>query len=105
MILSSDWLILMLQDMYMLRRGFFIYKEVDGKNLYMENSLTSNILAFKKFILNIIFGKLLTLNNVLHDIIKNLVSGLLLSINSFKMMFKSDKFILSKSYMFIEKGY
>lgn len=53
------------------------------------------------------FGKLLTLNNVLHvaDIRKNLVSSSLLSKNDFKIVFVIDKLILSKSEMFVEKRY
>ena len=43
-------------------------------------------------------GKELTLTNVLHvpEIRKNLISGSLLSKNGFKMVFESDKFVLSK---------
>ena len=61
----------------------------------------------KKVILNTTYEKFLTLNNVLHigSIRKNLVFGLLLSKNSFKMVFESDKFILSKSDIFIDKRY
>jgi hypothetical protein len=53
------------------------------------------------------FGKLLTLNNVLHvaDIRKNLVFGSLLSKSGFQIVFYSNKFIFSKSGMFVEKGY
>jgi hypothetical protein len=82
-------------------------KEMDGDNLYMENSSTSKVLGIRKVILNMTLGKPLALNNILHvaDIRKNLVSDLLLSKNSFKMVFENDKFILSKSDMFIEKGY
>jgi hypothetical protein len=43
----------------------------------MENSSTSKALGVGNVILKMIFGKLLTFNNVLHtaDIRKNLVSG------------------------------
>jgi len=53
------------------------------------------------------FEKLFTLNNVhfIADIRKNLVFGSLLSKNSIKMVFKSDKYILSKNDMFVEKRY
>lgn len=51
-------------------------------------------------------GKELTLNNVLHvpDIRKNLVSGSLLSKAGFKLVFESDKFILTKKW-YVGKGY
>jgi hypothetical protein len=68
---------------------FYTYKEVDGENLYMKNSSTSKVLDVGNVILKITFEKLFTLNNVLHvnDIRKNLVCGLLLSKNGFKMVF------------------
>lgn len=52
-------------------------------------------------------GKKLTLNNVLHvpDNHKNLVSGSLLSKKGFKLVFESDKFVLTKSEMYVRKGY
>lgn len=89
------------------KRIFFTYKEMDGKGLYMENSSTSKVLGVGKIILKMTSGKLLTFNNILHvvNIRKNLVSNSLLSTNDFKMIFKSDKLILSKSGMFIEKSY
>ena len=51
--------------------------------------------------------KQLTLNNVLYvsKIRKNLVSGLLLNKHGFHMVFESDKIILSKSGMYVGKGY
>lgn len=52
-------------------------------------------------------GKEVTLRNVLHvkDIRKNLVSGSLLSKAGFRLVFESDKFILTKSGVFVGKGY
>jgi hypothetical protein len=52
-------------------------------------------------------GKELTLNDVLHvpDIRKNLVSGSLLSKNSFQLVFESNKFLLTKNGMLLGKGY
>ncbi|KAL6333744.1 hypothetical protein AAG906_028930 [Vitis piasezkii] len=60
-----------------------------------------------KVILKMTSGKELTLNDVLHvpDIRKNLVSGSLLSKNGFKLVFVSDKFVLTKNEMFVGKGY
>ena len=47
------------------------------------------------------------LKNVLYvpEIHKNLVSGLLLNNHGFRMVFKSDKVVLSKSGMYVGKGY
>ena len=50
-------------------------------------------------------GKELTLNNVLHvPDIKNLVSGSLLSKNRFRLVFESDKFVLTKNEMYVGKS-
>ena len=59
---------------------FSTYKEVDGENLYMKNSLTTKVLSVGNVILKMISEKLLTLNDKLHvaDIKKNLMSNLLL---------------------------
>ena len=53
------------------------------------------------------FGKELTLTNVLYvpEISKNLVSGSLLNSHGFRLVFESDKFVLSKSGMYVRKGY
>lgn len=53
------------------------------------------------------YGKKLTLNNVLYvlDIRTNLVSGSLLSKNGFRLVFESDKFVLTKNRMYVGKGY
>ena len=52
-------------------------------------------------------GKKLTLNNVLHvlKIRKNLVSGSLLTKIGFKLVFVSDKFVLTKDGVYVGKGY
>lgn len=52
-------------------------------------------------------GKEPNLNNVLHmlNIHKNLVSGFLLSKNSFKLFFVSDKFMLTKNNRYVSKEY
>ena len=57
--------------------------------------------------LKITSRKELTLTNVLYvlEIRKNLVSGSLLNSHGFWMVFESDKFVLSKSGMYVGKGY
>ena len=49
----------------------------------------------------------LTLNDMLHvpDIRKNLISGSILSKEGFRMVFESDKFVLTKGGMYVRKGY
>ncbi|KAE8645657.1 hypothetical protein Csa_020469 [Cucumis sativus] len=78
-----------------------------GAQLFMGNSSTSKVEGQDKVILKMTSSKELTLNNVLHvpDIRKNLVSGSLLSKNDFKLVFVSDKFVLSKNEMYIGKDY
>ena len=51
--------------------------------------------------------KELTLTNVLYvlEIRKNLVSGSLLNSHGFWLVFESNKFVLSKSGMYVGKGY
>ena len=75
----------------------------------MKNSLTFKVIDVKKVIQKMTFKNLVTLNNIniLHvvDMRKNLVFDALLSKNGFKLVFESDKFILSKNKMFIEEGY
>ena len=51
--------------------------------------------------------KIVSLTNVCHvlEVRKNLVSGSLLNKHGFKLVFESDKFILSKGGIFVGKGY
>ncbi|GFS41406.1 hypothetical protein Acr_00g0074080 [Actinidia rufa] len=79
----------------------------DGEQIYMGNSSTSKVVGQGEVILKMTFGKELTLNNMMHvqDIRKNLVSGSLLSKNGFRLVFESDKFVLTKSGMYVGKEY
>ena len=79
----------------------------NGEQLFMENSSTSTVAGQGKAILKMTSGKEFTLNNVLHvpNIWKNLVSSSLLSKNGFRLVFESDKFVLTKSGMYVGKGY
>ena len=90
------------------RLMFSSYTTVGGdEKLYMGNSSTSKVEGVEKIALNMTSGKTVTLINVLHvpDVRKNLVSGSLLSKNGFKLVFVSDKFVLSKNEMYVGKGY
>ena len=77
------------------------------EKLYLGNSSTSEVEGVGKIALKMTSGKTVTLINVLHvpDVRKNLVSDSLLSMNGFKLVFVSDKFVLSKNEMYVRKGY
>ena len=87
---------------------FSKYKQIDdGENLYMGNSSTSNVEGKGNMMLKFTSGNVVTLTDVLHvpEIRKNLVSGPILSKKGFKLVFESDKFILTKAGMYVGKGY
>ncbi|XXG85520.1 hypothetical protein AAC387_Pa11g0582 [Persea americana] len=86
---------------------FSTYQASNGEQLFMGNSATSKVEGQGQMVLKMTSGKKLTFNNVLHvpDIRKNLVSDLLLSKKGFKLVFESDKFVLTKSGMYVGKGY
>ena len=70
-----------------------------------ENSATSIVEGKGKVDLKLTSGKELTLNEVLYvpDIRKNLVSGSLLSKHGFRIVFESDKVVLTKSGVHVVK--
>ena len=72
----------------------------------MGNSITSEIDGQRKVVLKMTYGKELTLNKVLYvpEIRKNLVSGSLLSKHGFRMIFESDKVVLTKSGLNMGNG-
>ena len=89
------------------RNIFSTYVEVNGgRELYMGNSSKSKVVGLGKVCLKMTSGKELVLNDVLHvrDIRKNLVSGSLLSKHGFKLVFESNKFVLTKNGMYVGKG-
>ena len=77
------------------------------EKVYMGNFATSKIKDQRKLILMMTFGKDPTLTNVLYmpEILKNLVSDSLLNNHGFWLVFESNKFVLSKSGMYVGKGY
>ena len=84
------------------------YEEInDGEQPFMGNSPTSKVEGKRKVILKMTFRKELILNDVLHvpKIRKNLVSGSLLSKKGLKLVFESEKFVLTKSGVYVGKGY
>ncbi|KAI3427701.1 uncharacterized protein J3R85_009272 [Psidium guajava] len=78
-----------------------------SEKVFMGNSATSAVEGQGKVLLKMTSGKELTLNNVLYvpEIRKNLVSGSLLNKHGFRMVFESDKVTLSKSGMYVGRGY
>ena len=66
--------------------------------MIMGNSSTYRVVGQGTLVLKMTSGKELTLKNVLHilDIRKNLVSSSLLSKNSFKVVFVSDKLVFNQ---------
>ena len=90
-------------------KSFFnTYESVDdGTILYMGNSSIATIKGKGTMDLEFTFGKIVSLTNVCHvpEVRKNLASGSLLNKHGFKLVFESDKFILSKGGIFVEKGY
>ncbi|GJS17923.1 hypothetical protein Tco_0412395 [Tanacetum coccineum] len=75
--------------------------------LYMGNHSTEQVKGKGKIDLVFTSGNTLTLKDLLHvpDVRKNLVSGSLLNKFGFKLVFESDKVILSKCGKFVDKGY
>ena len=73
----------------------------------MANSATSAIMGEGSVVLKMTSGKEVTLNNVLFvpELRKNLISGSILSKHGFKIVIESDKIVLSKSGMYVGKGY
>ena len=78
-----------------------------GEKVFVGNSATSDIKGQGKVVLKMTSRKELTLTNVLYvpEIHKNLVSGSLLNSHGFRLVFESYKFVLSKSGMYVRKGY
>jgi len=90
------------------RALFSTYKKSEeGELLYMGNSSSSAVAGKGSVKLAFTSGKTLTLQDVYHvpDIRKNLVSASLLNKHGFKLVFESDKIVLSKSGTFVGKGY
>lgn len=90
------------------KSAFSTYVPTDGnKLLHMGNKATSNVAGVGSVMLKLTSGKELKLKDVLHvpDIRKNLISGSLLISHYFKLVFESDKVVLSKFGQFLGRGY
>ncbi|GJV33867.1 retrovirus-related pol polyprotein from transposon TNT 1-94 [Tanacetum coccineum] len=87
---------------------FHSFRAVEnGHKLYIGNSATADIKGEGDVVLKMTSEKELKLTNVLYvpEIRKNPVSGWLLNKFGFRLVFESDKFVLSKNQMYVGKGY
>ncbi|XP_023766817.1 uncharacterized protein LOC111915387 [Lactuca sativa] len=87
---------------------FTTYQQVDdGEPMFMGNATTTKVEGQGKVNLKLTSGKDLMLTNVFHvpAMTKNLISGPMLSNKGFKMVFESDKFVLTKGPTYVGKGY
>ena len=90
------------------KKMFSTFEPIEtGEKVFIGNSTTSDMKGQGKVVLKMTSRKELTLTNVLYvpEIHKNLVSSSLLNSHGFRLVFKSDKFVLSKSGMHVGKGY
>ncbi|RVX16188.1 hypothetical protein CK203_014489 [Vitis vinifera] len=85
----------------------FVAKIESGEKLYMGNAFSSMIEGKGDVVLNLTSGKKLTLMDILFvpEIRKNLVSASLLSKKGSKLVFESDKLVLTKGGTFMGKEY
>ena len=97
-----------MRHVYNDKNYFTTYEPVDdGLVLYIGNSSKATIKGRGNVDLYFTSRNVVTLPNVCHvpEIRKNLVSRGLLNKHGFKLVFKSNKFILFKAGVFIGKGY
>jgi hypothetical protein len=86
---------------------FSSYQVGGTASLLMGNGSHARVLSVGTVNLKFTSGKTVQLKNVQHvpTIKKNLISGSLLCRDGFKLVFESNKYILSKFEIFVEKGY
>ena len=73
----------------------------------MVNGAETRVLGVGQVNLKLTSGKVLTLHGVQHvpNIRRNLISGSLLVQQGFRLVFESNKVVISHGVLFIEKGY
>jgi hypothetical protein len=86
---------------------FSSYQAIDSSSVLMGNGSRDPVHGVGRVDLKLTSGKTLSLKNVQHvpEINRNLISGSLLCRDDFKLVFESNKFIVSKFRLFIGKGY
>ena len=90
------------------KKIFSTFKLIEtGEKVFIGNSATSDIKGQGKVVLKMTSRKELTLTNVLYvpEIRKNFVYDSLLNSHGFRLVFESDKFVQSKSRMYVGKWY
>ncbi|KAI3735559.1 hypothetical protein L6452_15065 [Arctium lappa] len=90
------------------RSLFASYQKVDdGEPMFMGNASTAKIEGKGKVILKLTSGKDLMLMDVLRvpSLTKNLISGSILIKKGFKVVFESNKFVITKGGVYVGKGY
>jgi hypothetical protein len=90
------------------RNLFLEYEEVnDGENVFLGDARIAKVVGKGKVILKLTSRKTLALNTVLHvpNMRRNLVSGSLLNKAGLKLVFDSNKLILSCNGDFVGKGF
>lgn len=87
--------------------SFSSYQRIKEKIEVMNNSSYAWEHGEGWVILKFISGNSITLQNVHHvlKIRKNLISGSLLNLQGFQLVFEFNKFVISKNNVFVGKGY
>jgi hypothetical protein len=81
---------------------FSTYRVANGCSVLMGNISGANVQGVERVDLKLTFGKTLSLKNVQHV---PRISGSLLCCDGFKLVFESNKFIVSKFGLFTGKDY
>lgn len=86
---------------------FSSYQAATGSSILMGNGSGAAVLGVGKVDLKLTSGKIISLKNVQHvpSIKRNLISGSLLCRDGYKLVFESNKVVISKFGLFIGKGY
>jgi hypothetical protein len=86
---------------------FSSYRATDNWSVLMGNGSRAAVHGVGRVYMKLTSRKTLSLKNMHHipGINKNLISGSLLHRDDFKLVFESNKFIVSKFGVFIGKGY
>ncbi|KAL6312614.1 hypothetical protein AAG906_006752 [Vitis piasezkii] len=91
------------------RSAFTSYTTVKegDEQVFIGDSRSTPVIGKRKVLLKLIYGKMLSFNDVLHvpDIRWNLVSVPLLGKAGVRILFDSDKIVLTKNDAFVGKGY
>lgn len=89
------------------RNLFYSYQDTGIRTVSMGNGSLVRLLGEGQINLELSSGKIITLDGVLHvpDVRKNLVSASLLVQHGFKVVFESNKVIISRHGNFVGKGY